>query len=296
MESPRLSPTLKWLFKITVSAVALYVVFRKIEISQIQKLVYDLRLSLVFLAFVFFNFSQLTSAFRYRKYLKIVDIQLNALRNIKLYYLGMFYNLFLPGGIGGDGYKVWILKKEYNTPWKPLILISFLERLNGLAALVTLALVIMAFIPAREAISIPAPLYVLLATLIFPILYLIISLIDKKYTTSFKVITLQSLSIQLLQLISAYFILASLGPDSGFAPYLFLFLLSSVAAVLPITLGGVGARELVFIYGNALLPIDTGLAVTFSLLFFLITALSSFIGVLFNARIRNPGTALQCWL
>ena len=115
MESPKLSPALKWLFKITISAIALYVVFLKIEISQIQKLVNNLKPSFVLIALILFNFSQIVSAFRYRDYLKILDIRLNPLRNTKLYYVGMFYNLFLPGGIGGDGYKIWILKKEFST-------------------------------------------------------------------------------------------------------------------------------------------------------------------------------------
>ena len=64
----------------------------------------------------------------------IVSISVSPLRNIKLYYVGMFYNLFLPGGIGGDGYKVWMLRREFSSSWKSLILISFLERLNGLEA------------------------------------------------------------------------------------------------------------------------------------------------------------------
>ena len=282
MESPKLSPTLKWLFKITISAIALYVVFLKIEISQIQKLVNNLKPSFVLIALILFNFSQIVSAFRYRDYLKILDIRLNPLRNIKLYYVGMFYNLFLPGGIGGDGYKIWILKKEFSTSWKALVLVSFLERLNGLAALAVLALVILTYTSLVEVFSLPSYFYILLATFIFPGLYLFIHITNKRYLKYFPSITLQSLLIQLLQLTCAYFILSSLGLNDGFAAYLFLFLISSVAAVLPITIGGVGARELVFIYGNSLLSIDTGLAVTFSLIFFLITALSSFTGVFFD--------------
>jgi uncharacterized membrane protein YbhN (UPF0104 family) len=51
-----------------------------------------------------------------------------------------------------------------------------------------------------------------------------------------------------------------------------------VVAVLPFTVGGVGARELVMIMGYTYLPINPNSAVAFSLLFFLITALSSFLG------------------
>ena len=282
MESRKLSPTLKWLFKLTISAIALYVVFLKIDINQVLKLVKNLRVLPVIIALVLFNFSQIVSAFRYRDYLKILNIQLNPLRNIKLYYVGMFYNLFLPGGVGGDGYKVWLLKKEFSTSWRALITVSFLERLNGLAALMTLALVIMVFLPLEETFAVPSLIAFLLAGLMFPVLYLVVRLTDKKYTKYFITISGQSLLIQILQLISGYFILVSLGLADSFGVYLFLFLISSVAAVLPITIGGIGARELVFIYGKSFLPIDTGLAVTFSLMFFLITAVSSFVGVFFD--------------
>jgi uncharacterized membrane protein YbhN (UPF0104 family) len=63
--------------------------------------------------------------------------------------------------------------------------------------------------------------------------------------------------------------------------YLSLFMASSVVAVLPITIGGIGARELVFILGHQWLPVDQEKAVAFSFLFFLVTAFSSLSGLIF---------------
>jgi glycosyltransferase 2 family protein len=51
-----------------------------------------------------------------------------------------------------------------------------------------------------------------------------------------------------------------------------------VVAVFPFTIGGVGARELTFILGYQFLGIDQNVAVAFSLLFFLITAVVSMVG------------------
>jgi len=47
---------------------------------------------------------------------------------------------------------------------------------------------------------------------------------------------------------------------------------------LPFTIGGVGARELVFLLGAQWLQTNKDTAVAFSLLFFLITAISSLAG------------------
>ncbi|MEP0712640.1 MAG: lysylphosphatidylglycerol synthase domain-containing protein, partial [Algoriphagus sp.] len=54
--------------------------------------------------------------------------------------------------------------------------------------------------------------------------------------------------------------------------------LSSIVAVLPLTIGGVGARELVFVYAHTYAGIDEATAVAFSLIFFLITAMVSLTG------------------
>lgn len=75
-------------------------------------------------------------------------------------------------------------------------------------------------------------------------------------------------------------ILLALGVNAHFTAYLFLFLVSSIAAVIPVTIGGVGARELVYLYGHQYLAIDEKTGVAFTLLFFLITATSSLTGVL----------------
>jgi uncharacterized membrane protein YbhN (UPF0104 family) len=74
--------------------------------------------------------------------------------------------------------------------------------------------------------------------------------------------------------------LFALSINGNLVDYLTLFLISSVVSVLPITIGGVGARELVFLFGYKFLEIDKTASVSFTLLFFLITAFSSLPGVL----------------
>jgi hypothetical protein len=61
-----------------------------------------------------------------------------------------------------------------------------------------------------------------------------------------------------------------------------------MVAVIPFTIGGVGARELVFVYAGQLLQVDIEKAVAFSLIFFLITACSSLAGAFFDAGLDGP--------
>jgi hypothetical protein len=53
---------------------------------------------------------------------------------------------------------------------------------------------------------------------------------------------------------------------------------------LPISFGGLGAREITALYGLGYLQLDSTYGVIASSFFFLITVLSSFIGVFFIGR------------
>lgn len=73
-----------------------------------------------------------------------------------------------------------------------------------------------------------------------------------------------------------------MGVGDQYIPYLFVFLVSSTVSVLPLTIGGVGARELVFVLAHDYVGIDQNVAVAFSLLFFLISMLTSLFGLFFK--------------
>jgi len=64
------------------------------------------------LALIAFVISKIIASWRLKIYFKNIFIRLTEQTNLKLYWLGMYYNLFLPGSIGGDAYKVLLLKKK----------------------------------------------------------------------------------------------------------------------------------------------------------------------------------------
>ena len=66
--------------------------------------------------------------------------------------------------------------------------------------------------------------------------------------------------------------------------YIFIFLLSSIAAVLPLTIGPLGIRELVFVEGARWFALNGELSVAISLLFFLITLIGSAWGMVYVFR------------
>ena len=106
-----------------------------------------------------------------------------------------------------------------------------------------------------------------------------------------KRLCLMQFRVQLLQVVSVYFILLALGIREHYLSYLILFLLSSIATIIPLTVGGMGVRELVFLYASGSVGLDEGMAVAVGLLFFLATALSSFAGVLI--RLEAPEETIE---
>ena len=93
---------LKAFLKISISLVALYYVYTKIDIQIVFEIFKKLNYPLLFVALLLFVGSKLVSAIRLNYYFNVVNAKLESYSNLRLYLLGMYYNLFLPGGIGGD--------------------------------------------------------------------------------------------------------------------------------------------------------------------------------------------------
>ncbi len=282
----RFKQLLKTILKFAVTAAALYFVIRKIEVAEVAALYRQSDLLLIFFAVVFFILSKLVTAFRLNMYFRAIGLRLAETTNIRLYLLGMFYNLFLPGGIGGDGYKVYLLNKTYPAGMKKLVGAVLADRISGMAALLVLALAGMTFLHP-DGIGLPIfdfrfsifDFSFLIIPLVFLAYYLFIKFIYP-YFLKINLVTFgYGFLVQFLQVLCAWMLLLALGEHEHHLSYLVIFLVSSVVAVLPISVGGVGVRELTFLYGSQLLNVDMNVAVGISFLFYLITALVSLGGI-----------------
>lgn len=200
--------------------------------------------------------------------------------------MGMYYNLFLPGGIGGDAYKVILLKKRYQEiAAKRITAAVLLDRISGVAGLGILA----AF--CFGAIFLSNWYGWLSLLLILPGLVLYFFAVKKwfpSFTGSFYPTLWMGIGVQLLQVICVYGIMQSIGVHHFFLEFQLLFLLSSVVAIFPFTIGGLGAREIVFLWGATQFGLQQTEAVFISLLFYLITASVSLIGLIWVFRSPLP--------
>lgn len=291
MKNIKLKNLSKWLLKLGLSSIALFFVFKKVELNQIVEIALSSDPIYLTFAFLAFNSSKIISAFRLNQFYKAVEVNLTEKYNLTLYYLSMFYNLFLPGSIGGDAYKVYLLKQERKGSLKMISMATLLDRVSGLALLVFLSLFLVLINQELQRLT-----YLFLFTVIglfftLPSYYLFTRLFFKSFTSKFWSTTHLSFWVQFGQLLCAFFILFAIGVESHYLDYLVLFMVSSVVAVFPFSIGGIGARELVFLYAHQYIAIDESQAISFTLLFFSTLASSSFLGlifIIFPYRERNP--------
>src|SRR5215213_8241753 len=135
---PKKSTTKKALqlfLKIGITVLCFWYISTKIDFSQTWKALLKANWGWLLLAVLFYALSKLISAFRLNIYFKSIGLKLSKWDNIKLYWLGMFYNLFLPGAISGDAYKVIILNRTHQAPYKKTSAAVLLDRFSGLLGL-----------------------------------------------------------------------------------------------------------------------------------------------------------------
>ncbi len=265
-----------------VTGICLWYVGQKIDWGDTWKLLVSSQKGWLWFAALFFTASKVLSACRLNYFFRDIAIRLNELTNLRLYWLGMYYNLFLPGGIGGDAYKVILLNKRYAAvPAKKITAAVLLDRLSGVAGLGILAALCFGVIFYGDWYGIAVALSIVPGLLLY---YFLVKKWFPSFTGSFYPTLWMGLGVQLLQVICVYGLMQSIGIQHFFLEFQLLFLLSSIVAIFPFTIGGLGAREIVFLWGAQQFGLQQAEAVFISLLFYLVTVLVSLAGLVWVFR------------
>lgn len=262
--------------KILVTLGLLYYVFQKIDLQDIISVLRQSKPQYLFGALVCFLLSQWISAIRLLNFFRIHQYDLSAKSNIILYLVGMFYNFFIPGGIGGDAYKVYLLHKNFQWNVKSLGLALLNDRISGLFAILLLAQ-IMGFFILNGILLYSIPISFILTLGLF-------YLFQKKIFPIYRPIAFKSLFlsclVQLLQVFCVIFILKSFSQNENFILYSIVFLLSSILSIL--SFSGIGLREWLFMKVADMYSFQSDIAVSIALVFSILTIAVSFLGIFFN--------------
>jgi len=273
MKAP--GPLAKLLVKILVSTGLLIFLANKISLDDLLGLVRTLDRTTVGLAILVFFASNILGALQWHLLLVASGVRLAFLQSFRFYFVGLFFNNFLPANIGGDAMKIYDVSRIGSNVYR-VTAVTLIDRFIGIFSLCLLAvaavLLLTAFWPGGTVavyiilfLGCMAPLagfYFIkpLGTLLRRLVTLIRPLsVDKRAgwildcLSEFKGrrwlvlrLVLLSLIIQFLRVMTHVLAAIALGVsvDAVVFGLFFVFVpVLSLAMIPPITINGLGVRE-----------------------------------------------------
>jgi len=272
------------IFQIIVTVFFIYYTLSKIGLNKILEVIKSADLLFILFASIVYFLSQIISSERLWFILKENNLIISSKENIKLYMVGIFYNFFIPGGVGGDAYKGVLMNKKFQWSLKKIYKLLILDRLIGFGVIVCLIIVFSGFILDLEILSefnfVLAPLY---ALLFFVGRVLVQKIFNNEivYTKAFFI----SHIIQIFQFGSIILILFSLGVTENYFTFLCIFLISSVLSIF--SFGGIGIREYVFFTLASNTAVGPDIATSVGLIFTFSALISSIPGLFFLIKMKS---------
>ena len=272
------------IFQIIVTVFFIYYTLSKIGLHKILEVVKNADLLFILFASIMYFLSQIISSERLWFILKENNLIISSKENIKLYMVGIFYNFFIPGGVGGDAYKGVLMNNKFQWSLKKIYKLLILDRLIGFGVIICLIIVFSGFILDLEFISqffvVLVPLY---ALLFFVGRVLVQKIFNNEivYTKAFFI----SHIIQILQFGSIILILFSLGVTNNYFTFLYTFIISSELSIF--SFGGIGIREYVFFTLASNTAVGPDIATSVGLIFTFSALISSIPGLYFLIKIKS---------
>jgi len=178
-----------------------------------------------------------------------------SLKTAYQYYLtGSFFNIFMPGSIGGDVARTQRLVTRHNIPTGKATIITIAERMAGMFALIlvlSFSFMVLNYPPGFR-IEAYLPLWLLRLSPVFILLCIPVLkwlLAKRRFQTSYRYIVqiiLLSALAQSSDIVIAWLFSTWFNVEVDFSAFLFIMPLVYFVTVLPISLGGLGVRESAF--------------------------------------------------
>ena len=295
----------KFILRVVVSVAILLWLFSRIDVRSVFAAFTTIPTGAWLGAFGLYLASQVVSSLRWFIIGRTLGFGGRFLTYLKFYFVGMYFNLFLPSAIGGDVLKAFFLAKGGNSKLKASYSI-LADRLFGLWAMFIIGGISVAMdpstLPAKwRHILIFLALSMTVAALLVPFFRKAIDRLTKsigprwglaakalwaleymlvfwKYPKSLVQCLGLSLILQLFGMIGAFLLGQGLDLGLGIGFYFSVLPLIAILTVLPISFSGLGVREGGFIYFFHLKGVPMEKAVALSLSVFAVQAAAALIG------------------
>ena len=290
----------KFIIKILITVAILFVIARNIDLASVLNVVRSMKPEYLIFALVMQLISAALASYRWYLIMMRLKFSQDPMFYLKSYLKGSFFNQALPGGIGGDAYRVLECSKLQNSR-KPAFYGVLLDRILGLIGLLLLNLIANITYPDL----LPAPIFHLLnaiavggitAVVIFAMLGKADRFALYKFTRHLheisadmrrvyhdpKAIALHSVIsvlIHFISMLAVYFIGIGVGLNYGLLTFLVLVPPVMLLTIAPISLAGWGVREGGMIGLFLLVGADKTLVLSMSVLYGLVLIAASLPGL-----------------
>ena len=285
------------LLQVTISAVAVLLIARNVDLRQTAHLLVAARPGYVAAALVLYIVGQVMSAFRWRLIGVSVGLAARFVEYVRFYFIGMFFMFFGPSTLGGDFARGLCLASATKRRARAFNSVVF-DRLNGLVVLIAVGAAAFLLFPQYV---LPALLFyvtvafgsgLFLAWCLAPLLVrLMLSprhrirrfiendlgpfWSDRRMLLGASAV---SLAFHLLQIFIQWVASRALGLPVPFSYICVFHPLVSALSAIPISLSGIGLREGGYIFFLGEIGIDRASAVAYGSLWFVVIVTSSLIG------------------
>lgn len=138
--NPRLKSLAVFGAKVTVAAVLIGWLIRSGVLKMGALTIFVERPILLVADLMLFSFAVMTGTLRWRALLALAGAKIPLGRAIQLQLTALFFNVVIPGNVGGDVVKaLYVAREEEASKRTAILLIVFVERLVGMGALVLVA-------------------------------------------------------------------------------------------------------------------------------------------------------------
>ena len=309
-------PALVLLMKVLVSVGLLVFFFTRIHIERFFNTFASADFSYIVLALVVYFLSQFLSTLRWEVLARPLGFKKPFMVFLNFYLIGMFFNLFAPGTVGGDVSRIYYLARdeegEREKKWGGATLNAavsvFVDRVIGMMVLVWLGALGLLLFPeyavpsAVRLLTFALALGFVVGGLLIPVLRRILP--EVGYSTVVKLrIALRSyrahrqaipqaialsFAVHLIQAWIHLLIGRAIHIEIPFSYCIIVYPLVGTFAAIPISLNGLGLREGGYLFLLAVIGINSEKAVAFGILLFLVVAADSLVGGIVFLLKKSP--------
>ena len=286
--------------KLTISSALLYIILSRTGPERVFSILKDMSLSAFVSAVLLSLFAQFISTLRWKL---LLPGKLGIRKLFSLYMIGSFFNIMLPSLIGGDAVKAFYLYKTSGRGSLTLASI-FMDRYLGFVMLIVICAIAFPFgysyfqnSPITWVLPLTVLVFIISSLLFFSLrLGKGIKILSEIYDYFYSywnqkgiivMALLISVLVQLLNIFAVYILALGLGEHVPLLACLIFLPLIVMFTALPISISGIGIREVAFVFFFSLISIRPDVATALSLSWFLSTTAGSLLGLVEYIRYRK---------